>query len=724
MPTITSSNAFLENSSNPLFLAKNSAEIQEALTNGAYPNAVDPDGKTILEVLADRLYIDSFTGVPSTYIVDMQKSFELLLEQGALPNFAALQPLAETSIGTPVLKTVFNEYPEAILVKSSPNGMNLAQTAAISGNLEGLDLCLSRGSDPNVVTADGKSLEDLIGIARTSLKDQMLARVETAREAWDEGAYTYFNKLSQKMDPAVLDRWLKEEPTPPDARTLRAFAMTGTEITSDMIYKACAYFDETTVKTLFQLWAGTEPENKLPEFQFDKALRRAVITNNDRTAPQIVKVLIDALASTAPDKLQSVLVTPYGQYGTGINGYKEQIDERDSSMYGLTPAMRVTLQGHPKAAVALMEHISRERLDDQNPRSLKTVAHYAAGKGAADVLEFLQENYANLLMRDKNGRTPLFDLAKSVFAESSETIHVGSIKDEDMQRCIAAIYARTGTANDRDNFGKTPVIAAAEQHNVQFLKAVLPFKPDLSICDIAGRNAMEAALDERCKEFAQILIDAKAPLPVQMTGMLERTLDLLPNVTELENGTSIQGSLANITVRPESEQSKVWIYANDGKLYHRDVTHQEALEAESLKEQYGNFYVHVRAIPNATDITKLPDHVAERAVRKTQTLPSIVNVLNELKDIAKSPRNTQREAVNSVIAKQPHDVCKALLQEQNISALIQDCGAFVASLVNTSAKCRIASLNNPAHSNTEERETEQRSSQSVSRSRPAAAEIV
>lgn len=184
----------------------------------------------------------------------------------------------------------------------------------------------------------------------------------------------------------------------------------------------------------------------------------------------------------------------------------------------------------------------------------KTCLHVACAEGHADVVKCLLKRGASIYVRDRRGRTPLFDAIRNKrHVVVDLLLNVGARFEHDdievaRELCIAAtendverlrLWLKSQVnMNSTDLDGRTPLHVAVLKKNIEVVRfLVYEAKVNISKTDIFGYTPLESARERECN---QIIDMSRAPLNahrVSLNSLIGEKFDpeLLLNVMNSNN---------------------------------------------------------------------------------------------------------------------------------------------------------------------------------------------
>ena len=467
--------------------ARNTAEVQKLLGEGADANAKDKAGwtaliwaayfgrtdtvRTLLEKGADvnAKGKDGMTALMNAASADYQDIVHSLLEKGANVN-------AKDNDGwTPLFWAAFSGHTDivrALLEKGAnvnaidDSGKTALMSAAVRGHTDTVRTLLEKGADVNAKSKVGRT-------ALMSASD--LGQLDTVRVLLEQGADVDARdrkgdtalRLAEKYKYSTIVALLRRAPRVPPRKSV------GNATASVPTASPTAAGPTSTAKPQPASSASTASQD-----------------------PH--KKLLDAAEAGDTAEVQSLL-----RDGANANAKGD---------YGNTALMGAAVRGHTETALALLEKGADVNAKGNTGR---TALMEAALEGYTDTVRTLLEKGADVNAKNKYDDTAL--------------IHAAYAGDTDT---VAVLLEKGADVNAKDDMGRTALIEAARQGRTETVRALLEVGADVTTRDKEGETALSKAEKHNYSDVVALL---KNPAGILQSKKLRKpstnTPDVSPAVT-------------------------------------------------------------------------------------------------------------------------------------------------------------------------------------------------
>jgi ankyrin repeat protein len=168
-----------------------------------------------------------------------------------------------------------------------------------------------------------------------------------------------------------------------------------------------------------------------------------------------------------------------------------------------------------------------------NDRNGRTVLITAANKGYLEIVRLLLDRVSDINARDNTGMTALFAAVKSWCLEmikqppvKAHRLKIRKYKEdvflttaaepsEVYEEIIRLLLNKGADVNIQDNSGKTALMIAVKNKNMEIIKLLLKKHADIKAKDNKGRTVLIIASDKDNEEIVELLLDKGADVNIQ-----------------------------------------------------------------------------------------------------------------------------------------------------------------------------------------------------------------
>ncbi|OLD81297.1 MAG: hypothetical protein AUF67_08710 [Acidobacteria bacterium 13_1_20CM_58_21] len=480
--------------------ARNTAEVQRLLGEGADANAKDNAGWTaliwaayfgrndtvraLLEKGADvnAKGKDGITALMNAASADYRDIVHALLEKGAHVN-------AKDNDGwTPLFWAAFSgraEIVRALLEKGADvnamddSGKTVLMSAAVRGHASTVRALLEKGADVNAKSKTGRTA--LMSAADLGHLDTVRALLEQGADvdAKDKKGDTAL-RLAEKYKYSSIVALLRRAPPMPP---------------------------KTGIKNRTASVPTTSPAATGPP----AASELQPASSAPAGSQDLNKKLLDAAEAGDTAEVQSLL--------------REGANPHAKGGYGNTALMGAAVRGHTETVRALLDKGAEVNAKGNTGR---TALMEAALEGYTETVRTLLEKGAEVNAKDNAGWTPLFwaafsrrtDTVRALLEKGADVnaknkyddtalIHAAYAGDTDT---VVVLLEKGAEVNARDDMGKTALIEAARQGRTETVRALLQGGADITVRDRDGETALSGAEQHNYSDVIALL---KAPPGLQ-----------------------------------------------------------------------------------------------------------------------------------------------------------------------------------------------------------------